>query len=139
RPLWKRDRRDEGGRRAVVPAAAPCPLGGVDMGESIADRPEAAAQVPGQLLGGQTVSCRKHAITRPVVIVEQRAQLLQIHIGPPPSPGCRFPYFAKRLRATNSTFAGRSASRRMYHGNQCSPYEMSTRSRSPAGTSRCCN
>src|SRR5436309_12814775 len=36
---------------------------------------------------------------------------------------------AKRFLATNHTLAGRSASRRMYHANQSSPYAMRTRTR----------
>jgi hypothetical protein len=31
------------------------------------------------------------------------------------------PHRANKLLTTNHTFAGRSASRRMYHGNQCWP------------------
>src|SRR5207247_2008673 len=44
---------------------------------------------------------------------------------------------AKRFLATNHTLAGRSASRRMYHANQSSPYAMRTRTRRPDATSCC--
>ena len=40
---------------------------------------------------------------------------------------------------TNVRLAGRSAKRRMYHGNQCVPYEMSTRTCRPALASRSCS
>jgi len=40
---------------------------------------------------------------------------------------------------TNQTFAGRSASRRMYHANQYSPYAINTRNGRFAATSRCCS
>src|SRR5438552_1999622 len=44
---------------------------------------------------------------------------------------------AKRFLATNHTLAGRSASRRMYHANQSSPYAMRRRTRRPDATSCC--
>jgi hypothetical protein len=45
----------------------------------------------------------------------------------------------KTLLTTNHTLAGRSANRRMYHGNQYVPYAMSTRMCSFAAASRCCS
>src|SRR5438874_11360427 len=40
---------------------------------------------------------------------------------PDASPGIKPGDHPSKCRITNHTFAGRSASRRMYHGNQCVP------------------
>jgi hypothetical protein len=42
-------------------------------------------------------------------------------IGHRAPPGARSPYFENMFLTTNQTLAGRSASRRMYQGNQYSP------------------
>src|SRR5207244_3582987 len=47
-------------------------------------------------------------------------------------------YLASTFLTTNQTLAGRSAKRRMYHGNQYSPYAMSTRTRRPSFANRNC-
>src|SRR6185436_199030 len=42
-------------------------------------------------------------------------------------------------RSANSTFAGRSARRRMYHGYQASPYAIRSRTAYPSRASRRCS
>ena len=48
-------------------------------------------------------------------------------------------YPPNRLRTRNQRFAGRSASRRMYHGNHAAPKETRTHTRCPLSASRRCS
>jgi hypothetical protein len=66
----------------------------------------------------------------------QRSQPVNPNPSPQPPAPSPCPYRAKMFLRTKPTFAGRSARRRMYHGNQYSPYAISTRSGFPASTSR---
>src|ERR1700730_8598078 len=119
----------------TLPPRTPGPFGGVDVRQGVADRPEAAPEIASELIRRQLLGGIEHVVASPVVIVEQRSQFLQVHRFSVSASCQDFPQYVasglsptrhrgKRFLSTKSRLAGRSASRRMYQGNQYSPYEI---------------
>src|SRR5262245_52888004 len=65
--------------RRALPTRAPDPLGPVQVHQCVEDRRKAVATVGGQLLLRQRFDRRQQSIARPVVIVEERLDLLECH------------------------------------------------------------
>src|SRR5262245_1839632 len=66
-------------RRLPPPPRVPRPFGGVGMNDRFTNGLEAAPEVAVELLGGQRVERVEQPIPRPVVVVEQRPEILKIH------------------------------------------------------------
>src|SRR6267142_220288 len=66
-------------RRLPAPSRVPRPLRRVDVRHRVANRFEAAAQIPAVLLGGQRLQRVEQPIARPVVVIDHRLQVLEIH------------------------------------------------------------
>ena len=84
------------------------------------------AFTPGKKTGAKRLAARG-VVSASVQIVSQA------------SVAARMAHPPKKFRARNSTFAGRSASRRMNQGNQTGPYDTSTLQRYPSRANRNCS
>src|SRR6266550_7041003 len=66
-------------RRMTVPALMPGPFRRVDVCDRLVDRFEAVPHVARQLLGRQRFEGVEQPVARPVVIIEQRPQVVLVH------------------------------------------------------------
>src|SRR5262245_35618850 len=67
------------------------------MSECVPNRRKTVAEVPGELLRRQGLDCAEHALLRPIVIVKQFTQVLEVHDAPLPS------FLAPALRNSATT------------------------------------
>jgi acetoin utilization deacetylase AcuC-like enzyme len=79
RAIGERIGGQERSRRRAVPPRVPRPFSGIQMRHRVANGLEAVAHVPIELLGCQRLERLQHAIARPVVIVDQRPEILKVH------------------------------------------------------------
>src|SRR6185295_1822623 len=71
--------RQQRGRRVALPPLIPRPLGGVGMRDRLTHRLEAAPEIAVVLIRRQWFERSEHTIARPVVIVDERLQVGEIH------------------------------------------------------------